>query len=330
MVRTSMKGILLVWMCLLIACGGDGTGSTSDDEVLLAAVNDWIYQLQGPDDGDIDLDALGSTAFDLVVIDYSRDGSEEGEFSAAEIAALKNSPGGPKIVLAYMSIGEAEEGRFYFDPAWVDPDTKVIQPGAPSFLAPSNPDFPDNFKVRFWESAWQAIIFGTTSGADKSYLDRIIDQGFDGVYLDIIDAFEYFGPDGELPERPTAGEDMIAFVLAIAQYAREARGVSDFFVFPQNGADILDQSSGADYLAAVNGIGTEDTFYFGDEENNNDLDLAHADEVTPFLDQFVAAGKTVLAIDYVQDPAKVTDFYTRARAKGYIPYTSVRDLDRPD
>ncbi|MCX5769013.1 MAG: hypothetical protein NTZ09_01885 [Candidatus Hydrogenedentes bacterium] len=29
-------------------------------------------------------------------------------------------------------------------------------------------------------------------GGPDAYLDRIITAGFDGVYLDIIDAFEYF------------------------------------------------------------------------------------------------------------------------------------------
>ena len=35
---------------------------------------------------------------------------------------------------------------------------------------------------------WQDIVFGN----DESYLKKILDAGFDGVYLDIIDAFEYF------------------------------------------------------------------------------------------------------------------------------------------
>ena len=29
-------------------------------------------------------------------------------------------------------------------------------------------------------------------GSPDAYLDRILAAGFDGVYLDIIDAFEYF------------------------------------------------------------------------------------------------------------------------------------------
>ena len=72
-------------------------------------VNDFLYQLQ-----DLDLSAIGNTACDLIVMDYSAEGDEEGEFALAEIAALQDSPGGKEIVLAYMSIGEAEDYRFYW------------------------------------------------------------------------------------------------------------------------------------------------------------------------------------------------------------------------
>jgi len=42
--------------------------------------------------------------------------------------------------------------------------------------------------VQYWDTEWQEIIYGNS----ESYLKKIIDAGFDGVYLDIIDAFEYF------------------------------------------------------------------------------------------------------------------------------------------
>ena len=66
--------------------------------------NDFDYQLQR-----IDLQEIGETKFDLVIIDYSRDGSDERKFTADEIDALKSSSGGTKTVLSYMSIGEAED-----------------------------------------------------------------------------------------------------------------------------------------------------------------------------------------------------------------------------
>ena len=107
----------------------------------LAAVDDFLYQLQN-----LDLAAIGETAYDLVVTDYSADGSADGEFGAAQIAALKGSPGGPKIVLAYMSIGEAESYRFYWQDGW--------RPGNPPWLGVENPDWPGNYKVHYWDPAW--------------------------------------------------------------------------------------------------------------------------------------------------------------------------------
>ncbi|MDQ7779823.1 MAG: glycosyl hydrolase, partial [Planctomycetota bacterium] len=85
----------------------------SDGEAKWSSINDFVYQLQRAD-----LDAIGRTKFDLVVVDYSRDGSEGARFSKKEIAALKTSPGGNKLVLAYMSIGEAEDYRWYWREEW--------------------------------------------------------------------------------------------------------------------------------------------------------------------------------------------------------------------
>ena len=88
--------------------------------------------------------------------------------------------GGKRLVISYMSIGEAEDYRYYWKSGW------DINP--PVWLADENPYWLGNYKVRYWIKEWQDIIFGSES----SYLKKIIDAGFDGVYLDIIDAFEYF------------------------------------------------------------------------------------------------------------------------------------------
>ena len=137
----------------------EGRKSATERERSLSQVNDFLYQLQ-----DIDLTAIGNTAYDLVIIDYSSDGSKAGEFSHEQLSALKNSTGGPKIVLAYMSIGEAEDYRSYWQSEWDE--------RRPPWLAEENPDWPGNHKVRYWDFRWQSIIF--------EYADRIIDAGFDG------------------------------------------------------------------------------------------------------------------------------------------------------
>ena len=65
---------------------------------------------------------------------------------------------------------------------------KGRETGPGNFRFSENPAWRGNYKVRYWDAGWRAILFGSPG----SYLDQIISRGFDGVYLDIIDAFEYF------------------------------------------------------------------------------------------------------------------------------------------
>ncbi len=125
------------------------------------------------------LAAVAATNYDLIIMDlFDRDGRI---FTPDEILPLKQKAGGGKrLILAYMSIGEAENYRYYWDKNWLS------QP--PEWLAKENSSWAGNYKVHYWDKNWQKIIFKSRD----SYLQRIIDAGFDGVYLDIIDAFEYF------------------------------------------------------------------------------------------------------------------------------------------
>ncbi len=123
------------------------------------------------------LSKLQATDYDLIIMDLFYN---DVEFSLSDINSLKTkNSGGARLVIAYMSIGEAENYRYYWQ-SW--------SIGSPSWIVAENPDWPGNYVVKYWESQWQNIIFGN----DTSYLKKIMDAGFDGVYLDIIDAFEYF------------------------------------------------------------------------------------------------------------------------------------------
>lgn len=267
------------------------------------APSSFLYQLQN-----LNVGQAAASPFDLIVTDYSLDGTGTGKLSNADVTALK--AGGSHVVLAYLSIGEAENYRFYWNPAWT--------PGSPAWLGPPNPDFPDNYKVRYWDPAWQSVIFGT-SGASGSYLDQIIAQGFDGAYLDVIDAFEFWGPDGN-NERPAAAQAMVDCVAALASYARAQK--PGFLVFPQNGSQlgVVDPS----YITTVDGIGAEDTWTVG----NGFQRRYHTDHVTAWLDLFRDAGKPVLAIDYPTRTTRIDDFYALAEARGYVPYNALRNLDQ--
>ena len=286
-------------------------------EARLAGVRSWGYQLQGSGERPLDLGAVRRSPFDLVVIDYANNGAI---LTSTQVARLKTRRRGRhRKVIAYMSIGEAEDYRFYWRAAW--------KAKPPAFMAPENDAWPGNFKVRYWMPGWQQIIVG--GGDARSYLDRIIDAGFDGIYLDIIDAFEHFGPEGPLPERSTAATDMAELVIAIARHARVTRGRPDFAVIPQNGPTILFYLSDTNrdrYLDAVDGIGVEDTFYYGDNPENNRLDIQW--EAIASIRKFREADKVVLAVDYLTSPRKARNFIKLARRYGFIPYVGRRELDR--
>ena len=124
------------------------------------------------------INALRNSNYDLLFIDAFL-GAEILTFE--EIASLKTkNNGASRLVIAYLSIGEAEDYRYYWQDEW--------KKNPPRWLAEENPNWPGNYKVSYWDPDWQKIVYGN----DRSYLNRIIDAGFDGVYLDIIDAFEYF------------------------------------------------------------------------------------------------------------------------------------------
>lgn len=303
----SNKILVFILICFnFFGCSSATSSSTPDDgnetdstdrETLIENVSSWVYQLQN-----MDADEIGSSEFDLAVIDYSADGSDDEAFSSDDINTMRGDNN--KLVIAYMSIGEAEDYRFYFD-------------ASADYVDQENPDWPGNYKVHYWAEDWQSVI--------ESYVDRLIEAGFDGAYLDIIDAYEYYGPGGESGlERDSAAQDMVDFVIRIANYAREQD--DNFLIFPQNGSGIVnDIAVPDDYFTAIDGIGAEDTFYFGDEDVDNELN--EQTDIIENLDAFVAAGKIVLSVDYLTDSDKIDDFYERATNKSYIPYTTVRDLD---
>lgn len=300
--------VLLVLPLLLANCSGNGNGEklTLPKSLSLNDVNDFLIQLKN-----IDLNEIGNTKFDLVIIDYSRGGNDR--FRYDEIMQLKNSPGGPKIVLAYMSIGEAETYRWYWDNSWDADNDGIPDAGAPSWLGPRNPEW-GSYKVKYWEPGWKAIIY--------NYLDQIIEAGFDGVYLDRVDAYQYWGPGGESGlNRPTAEQEMVDFVKEIANYARVIKGKKDFIVIPQN-AEAL--AVHPDYVQTVSGIGKESLWYNG----NSPQPAAYTSWSIAYLDIFKNAGKIVLVIDYVTEQALIDDFYQKARSKGYVPYATVKMLDR--
>ncbi|TWT76953.1 hypothetical protein Pla123a_23780 [Posidoniimonas polymericola] len=328
------------------AAADGATAATSDGPVL---VRDWGYQLQGgPGEEGLQPAGLAAAPHDLIVMDFSAYGDEGSKFTAQQIADVKHSVGGDgsrRAAVAYVSIGEASEFRSYWDAGWTASGAadSPLTAAAPNWLGPTNPDWPESRKVRYWDPAWQTAIFNE---GGTGWLDQVVSQGFDGAYLDIVDAYYFWGneaqPADARPGDPLNGQAaarrMAEFVVAMTAHARQTN--PQFFVIPQNGEFILsDLANGpspqpadgqlrADYLDAMFAIGIEDIYYRGDADVNNPLNV-DADKVQVLKDDFLAAGKAVLVVDYLSTPGSVASFESLARSDQFVPYAApTRDLDR--
>jgi cysteinyl-tRNA synthetase, unknown class len=292
----------------------------------------WLYQLQNPDPS-----VISRAGFGVAVIDYSRDGTNASRLRPAQLRKLARKH---ITTLAYLSIGEAENYRFYWNAGWVARENaNQFTTLAPAWLGHTNPDWLGNYKVRYWDSAWR-------DGFVRPYLDRILAQGFKGIYLDIVDAFEYwaasenYGAQGETfrvgdprGNEAEAARRMIDLVVWIKNYAR-SHGRSGFLVYPQNAENILQHDRDGYYMKAISGLGVEDLFY--DETRRQRS--SETNFRLNFLRKVKAAGKRVLCVDYVDtgirtDPtnkARIEDFVQRCEAEGFDFYAARKDreLDR--
>ncbi len=168
----------------------------------------------------------------------------------------------------------------------------------------------DNFGVRYWMNAWQQIIF--------VQIDKAMAQGFDGLYLDKVDMFEFFEydpvTDKYIDHRPnpvtgnTYREDMINWVKAVARRARKTNPSA--MIIPQNGEQLLKSKP---YRAIADGIGIESLF----TEDNQKLPLDTVRYRESFLKLITADHKPVLCVDYSTSKALQADVQKAAAQRPY-------------
>jgi cysteinyl-tRNA synthetase len=253
---------------------------------------------------------------DLIVIDAAF--NSEGDWTPAEIETIRAGKNGRRVV-AYVSIGEAEDYRPYWQTGWdADKDGKP-DATAPTFLNTENPDWKGNYRVRYWQPAWQQLMLPA--------VDKVVAQGFDGIYLDIVDAFEFYEYDAAskdwLDDRPnpetgkTYRQDMIAWVAAIAQRARNKH--PRFLVIPQNASQLL---AHAEYRALISAIGVEDLFVAGKKLRSE----KQSRYVLSFLSQLKPDDKTVLVIDYPKSDALHAAAFEAAKKLGFTLLLTDRQL----
>ncbi|MGH0001490.1 MJ1477/TM1410 family putative glycoside hydrolase [Pseudovibrio ascidiaceicola] len=277
---------------LLLSCSSD---KVEEMQAPLNDVSRWGVQLQ-----DIEIKKIHRSDLDLVVIDYSKDGTAQGRFSSYEIAKAKEKPDGSRRrVLAYLSIGEAEDYRDYWKDAW--------QENPPEWLGDENPNWPGNYTVKFWQSEWQGLIM--------AYLKHIISAGYDGVYLDGVDVFQRYD------ERDLAQARMAKFVGKVSRLAKAQE--PGFIIVAQNGEELL---RFPEYRDEIDGISKEDLLYgaYKDGARNSPQLI---DWSWGFLAEARRDGLSVFVIEYLEDGGKRKRAREELDELGVISLFTRRPLD---
>lgn len=295
----AMGAVLLA--CQLVAAEAQAPGGRKNP---FDGAKSWAYQLNnlGPEQQA----RIAASPYDLVVIDYAQ--SAKGDLvevplTRDEVARMKVKPdGGKRIIIAYLSIGESEDNRYYWKAEW--------SRKRPAWMGAESKEWKGNYLVKYWEPVWQNYIYGSP----LSYVDRILEAGFDGFYVDRADAYYRFG------DTKDARDKMAAFLVKLSAYIRSKK--PDAGIMMQNAEELLDRPA---VVAAIDAIAKEDLVYgiTHREEINKRDDIDYS---TKLLKDAQSSGKAIFVVEYLKNPKNIADAKQRMADLGFVLYYGPRGL----
>jgi cysteinyl-tRNA synthetase len=331
-------------LCLAAAAGSgsqNSAGGTNIRDIRLEDVQTFAYLIQDVDvEGN--LQELRQSHFDLYILepcvtekgnrgfDIARLVSDIRDFNRANY--LKNP-----IVLAYADIGQAEDWRWYWKKSW--------GPGRPDWIVTVDPDdWEGCYPVAFWDPAWEDIVIYGIDG--MSHLEAALQNGFDGIYMDWVEAFsdEDVIDKAEEDGIPDTAAAMLDFIGNIRRHARTGSAAADpgFLVVAQNASDLYREDP-ARYESLIDAISLEAIWYdgtggFDDWEDptgynvpTNSIYPGWTEEVLGHLVP-MAGRLPIFCVEYAQDLGgkwTATEVYTGlAPARGFTAYCTRRSLAR--
>ena len=293
-------------------------------------VRTWMYQIQDVN-ADGAVEALAGSRYDMLVIEPTNTvkGDEDWD-SRGTVARLKAGRPG-RLVLAYVDIGEAESYRTYWKKNWRPPARG--KPGHPDFIVTADPDgWDENYPVAFWDARWQVIIID----GDDSVLARLLADGYDGIYMDWVEAYDDDIVRGAARRAGVApAEAMVDFILRLRRKAQAAD--PEFLVVAQNAPYLLNEDSR--YAQAVDAVAFEDTWFRGKSDvswrsrKGGDIPNTNGDEwstsrLIAQYHKYRELGIPVFTCDYCLKEANARAVYGASRKEGFVPLVTRVSLAR--
>ncbi len=285
--------LLLVACTSLLGCATAKGQAQAPARLRDTPIHSWAMQLDG-----IDLQRLARTALDLIVVDRTRGARGAQPFTRPELSALRSSrAGAPRVLLAYVSVGQVETYREHWNPRW--------HRERPDWLGPEDPDWPKHHEVRYWLPGWESLVL--------EEVRRAATQGFDGVYLDRVDAFEVWSQHRRELAPRTARRAMAQLVSKVAAAGRAVD--PRFVVVIQNGTELTREPG---FWSSCDGVSAENLLL-------DDTGAPLSDDVTgPILEDLArtrAAGRVALAVDYPRTGTARKEVL-ELRQRGIVPFVA--------
>ena len=234
-----MKPMSSILATIVLFCLATNANANSEERgKLLDSVKSWAYQLK--DVTQEKIDKIAASPYDMIIMDSSMfpDGKEI-RLTREQVESMKKKPDGSRrLIVSYFSAGEAEDFRYYWKPEW--------NKKKPEWVYKADKDWKGDYIVRYWYPEWQKHMFGS----QNALIDRIMDAGFDGLMIDRVDAYYYFGDTDERRQQ------MIEFVNRMSNYIRSKN--PNAILIGQNAEELLTNQV---YLDSIDAITKEDLVF---------------------------------------------------------------------
>ena len=251
---------------------GSVTAQDAPREAIKTITNYIVYYGQGRTDE--------LATFDLAIV-------QPDTVTTEELAALREKG---TLVVAYLSIGEAEPYRAWFSDGRVDEN----------WLLGKNEDW-DSYYADARQKGWQALMV--------TLMGEYLEKGFDGVFLDTVDTVDLF---------PETAQGMIDLIKGL----REA--YPDALLVQNRGFAVAE-----DTATAIDALMFEDLVTGYDFSTDTYIEVDNRETAGQMADFSERTGVVILALDYAapDDRDTAAQAVAAARAYGFIPAVSVIALD---
>lgn len=280
-VKLSRNLALLMLSMKFFGCAGS---AKKQNRPAFEGINSWVcnYNQEAP--------ISDLRKFDLAILDAD---------AHPDLTALKSTN---TILIGYVSLGEVGDYRWY----WPSISEKP-------WILGKNPNW-NSRMIDVRASEWHDWLI------DK-IIPRVLEEGFDGLFLDTIDNAEYLEKYHPGKKYPGAQKAMIHLIKSIRRHFPE------IFIVANRGFAILDGIG-----AVIDGVVAESIFTNINFTPDDSFGARSEQDYMPVIEQLLRAKRkynlTVFTLDYVdaKNNADIRAVLHQSRRFGFKPYISDPEL----